>query len=85
MKVGEAYVGKDRQWYYYTEEDIRNMAKVKDMIEDLTQEAYEVGAMDAYYGRQPRLRYGYGQFEKEAYLNGYETQPYGEKDYGYDD
>ena len=61
------------------------MAKVKNMIEDLIQEAHEVGAMDAYYGRPPRLRYGYGQFEKEAYLNGYETQPYGEKDYGYDD
>jgi len=85
MKVGEAYVGEDGQWYYYTEKDVEKMAKVKDMIEDLIQEAYEVGAMDAYYGRPARLRYGYGQFEKEAYLNGYETQPYGEKDYGYDD
>ena len=38
------------------------MAKVKDMIEDLIQEAHEVGAMDAYYGRPPRLRYCNCQF-----------------------
>lgn len=23
IKVGQAYVGKDGQWYYYTEEDVR--------------------------------------------------------------
>ena len=30
------------------------MARVKDMIEDLIQEAHEAGAIDAYYGRRPR-------------------------------
>jgi len=23
MKVGQAYVGKDGQWYYYTEKDVK--------------------------------------------------------------
>lgn len=61
------------------------MAKVKDMMEDLEQEAFERGAIDAYYGRQPTPLGRYKQFERIAYANGYDTEPYGQKDHGYEE
>ena len=71
MKVGQAYVGEDGQWYYYTQ---RDLDKAK---------AYEIGGGWAYYGRRtnrdlfkddPELR--------KEYLRGYNEKPYGLKDYG---
>lgn len=37
IKVGQAYVGKDGQWYYYTEKDVRReqtRKKVAELLED---------------------------------------------------
>lgn len=51
---------------------------------------YEKGATDAYYGRSGNLSAWKEQFpltkeQKAAYWNGYNDEPYGRKDYGYDE
>jgi len=84
MKVGEAYVGEDGQWYYYTEQDIEKMGKVNAMYQDKVEAEYERGAINAYYGRRPNPNHS-DVYLLEAYMEGYNEKPYGEKDYGYDD
>jgi len=53
--VGQAYVGEDGQWYFYTEEDIRKMGYSDDVIrlDDLPRHGspQDRGGADAYYGR----------------------------------
>ena len=50
---------------------------------------YEKGATDAYYGRTGDLsswkEQGLTKEQKAAYWNGYNDEPYGRKDYGYDE
>ena len=43
IRIGQAYVGDDGQWCYYTQQDC---------------DAYNQGGKDAYYGRQNRLHDG---------------------------
>jgi len=71
IRVGQAYVGDDGQWCYYTQQDAT---------------AYNQGAKDAYYGRQNRLHDGdYAQKltakARELYRQGYNDEPFGRKDY----
>jgi len=84
MKVGDPYVGEDGQWYFYTEEDIRKMSKVNAMYQDKIGAEYERGAINAYYGRRPNPNTSDVHL-LEAYMEGYNEKPYGEKDHGYDD
>lgn len=59
------------------------MAKVKDYLEDLIEEAYDLGGKDAY-----RRKYGRSKKEswtkqiKTVYDEAYIEQPYGQKEYG---
>ena len=50
---------------------------------------YDKGATDAYYGRTGDLSSWKEQVltkeQKAAYWNGYNDEPYGRKDYGYDE
>lgn len=50
---------------------------------------YDKGAIDAYYGRSGDLSSWKEQSltaeQKDAYLNGYNDEPYGRKDNGYDE
>jgi hypothetical protein len=57
------------------------MGKVNAMHQDKVEAEYERGATDAYYGRQrtPNIS---DEYLLEAYLEGYDERPYGEKDYG---
>ena len=57
------------------------MGKVNAMHQDQVEAAYEHGAKDAYYGR-PRTSYFYDVYMLEAYDEGYNEKPYGDKDYG---
>lgn len=56
------------------------MGKVNAMHQDQVEAAYEHGAKDAYYGRPP-TSYSYDVYMLEAYNEGYDEKPYGEKDY----
>ena len=56
------------------------MGKVNAMHQDQVEAAYEKGAKDAYYGR-PRNPNLSDVYMLEAYNEGYEEQPYGEKEY----
>jgi hypothetical protein len=69
IEVGKEYVGKDGQWCFYTETDV----------------AYEHGAKDVYYGRVSNMKQFLTKEQKAAYWNGYNDEPYGRKDYGYDE
>jgi len=60
------------------------MGKVNAMYQDKVEAEYERGATDAYYGRQ-RTPNVSDEYLLEAYLEGYDEMPYGEKDYGYDE
>jgi len=60
------------------------MSKVNAMYQDKVEAEYERGATDAYYGRQ-RTPNTSDEYLLEAYLEGYDEKPYGEKDYGYDE
>jgi hypothetical protein len=68
MKVGQAYVGEDGQWYFYTEEQ-------------LTELAYEKGGVDAYRQKYGRMKKDVDTQFYPAYDRGYEEQPYGMKEY----
>ena len=48
-------------------------------------ESYELGAIDAYYGRRRELTNRLTDEQKAAYWNGYNDEPYGRKDNGYDE
>lgn len=70
MRLGQAYVGKDGQWYYYTQRDL-----------DLAQ-AYDTGGACAYYGRRQSCDLFKGDAElRKEYLRGYDEKPFGEKVY----
>lgn len=71
------------------------MGKVKsEIFQDRIEKAYDKGDSDAYYGRpwNPSIRLGMNIVDKEAmspeeiqsYNLGYEENPSGEKDWGYD-
>jgi len=61
------------------------MGKIKAMFQQELEDAFEKGAIDAYYGKGVSLYPSYKAEHREAYFNGYETEPYGRKEYGYDD
>ena len=70
IRVGQAYVGDDGQWAYYTNADVT---------------AYNQGGKDAYYGRSRRTmnaEYANRLNDKQMalYHMGYTDQPFGEKD-----
>ena len=46
---------------------------------------YEAGANDVYYGYRRKTIEGLTKEQKAAYWNGYNDEPYGRKDYGYDE
>jgi hypothetical protein len=75
IEVGQAYVGEDGQWYFYTENDLVKTER----------EAYDLGGKDVYYGRSSNTKYCLTKEQKAAYWNGYAAEPYGRKDYGYDE
>ena len=71
IRVGQAYVGDDGQWCYFTQADAT---------------AYNQGAKDAYYHRSRRTLnsdYAKGLTDKqlELYHVGYNDAPFGEKDF----
>ena len=63
-------------------EDI--MGKVNSLYQDKLEQMYEQGAIDAYYGRQPKAP-DYDVHMLESYMEGYDEKIYGEKDHGYDE
>ena len=67
IRVGQAYVGADGQWYYYTQDDCN---------------AYNQGAKDVYYSRTRGIEYfaKLNGKQKELYAQGYDDQPFGTKD-----
>jgi len=46
---------------------------------------YEQGATTAYYGRHMMYPKGLTKEQEAAYWNGYNDEPYGRKDYGYEE
>ena len=56
------------------------MSKVNAMHQDQVEAAYEQGAKDSYYGR-PRNPNVSDVYMLEAYDEGYNEKPYGEKEY----
>ena len=60
------------------------MGKVNGMYQDKVEAEYERGAKDAYYGRKQTPNTS-DVYLMESYLEGYDEQPYGEKDYGYEE
>jgi len=46
---------------------------------------YEAGANDVYYGYRRKILKGLTAEQKAAYWNGYNDEPYGRKDNGYDE
>jgi len=54
------------------------------MYQDKIGAEYERGAINAYYGRRPNPNTS-DVYLLEAYMEGYNEKPYGEKDHGYDD
>jgi hypothetical protein len=59
------------------------MGKVNGLYQNQVEAEYERGATDAYYGR-PRNPNRNDTYKLESYLEGYEEEPYGTKDYGVD-
>ena len=49
------------------------------------QDAYEKGAKDVYYGKVSNMKQFLTGEERSAYWNGYNDEPYGRKDNGYDE
>lgn len=49
------------------------------------QEAYEQGAKDVYYNRPSDVKNCLTAEQMDAYWNGYAAEPYGRKDYGYEE
>ena len=49
------------------------------------QDAYEQGAKDVYYGRPSNVKDCLTAEQMDAYWNGYNDEPFGRKDNGYDE
>ena len=56
------------------------MSKVNALYQDKVEAEYERGAKDAYYGRKKTPKRA-DVYLFEAYLEGYEEMPYGEKEW----
>ena len=46
---------------------------------------YDQGATTTYYGRRAMYPKGLTKEQEAAYWNGYNDEPYGRKDYGYEE
>lgn len=53
--------------------------------EHTLESCYEAGANDVYYGYRRKVLKGLTDEQKSAYWNGYNDEPYGRKDNGYDE
>lgn len=67
IRIGQAYVGDDGQWYYYTQGDC---------------DAYNQGAKDAYYSRYRHIEYfrSLTDTQKKLYREAYNDEPFGRKE-----
>jgi hypothetical protein len=66
---------------YYT----KKIRIVKMKNEYTLESCYEAGANDAYYGYRRKIIKGLTKEQKAAYWNGYNDEPYGRKDNGYEE
>ena len=66
-------------------EENQDCQEEKQMGHKNKQEAYEQGAKDVYYGRPSDVKNCLTAEQMDAYWNGYAAEPYGRKDYGYDE